>query len=130
MYGHLIALVATFLLVHRLRKGALWKDPILLRFPATVTLYMFIISLPLLFGFDDDIHTPYSLFYCLLNPLSFAMDTDGLELALWGNPYSAPPNLMFGVVSIVIWAILSFIIALAIFGYRKMYNAKMKATGL
>jgi len=131
--SHLIALISTILFIRILIKRSFWNQAVIVKLPVTVTLYVCLISAPLLFNFGVDIHTPYSLFYYLLNfPVVFFLDVDKIEIDLWRTQSLKTSNLTFGILSIGFWSVVSSIVGIGIFVYNKIvkkYNQPLNSDG-
>jgi hypothetical protein len=113
-----------------LRRKQFWNDNAYLKFPIVIILYVVVISIPLLFNFGSEIHTPYSLFYVFLNyPVINVFDINSIELKLFGGQSLRTSNLTFAALSIAFWTVVSFFIGAATFIMKKnkAYNKAISA---
>ncbi|MCB2141268.1 hypothetical protein KQH27_01010 [bacterium] len=108
-----------------LRWKQFWNDKAYYKLPIAIMLYVIVISIPLLFNFGTEIHTPYSFFYFFLNyPVINVFDIDSIELKLFGMQSLRTSNLTFAFLSIAFWVSVSVVIgpATLIITKTRSYN--------
>jgi len=114
--GTAIFLFATIFLILILRKRSIWNQKACYKVPVVIISYIVIISTPPLIGFAADIHTPYSLFYFLINyPVIRIFDIDRFETILFSQQSLRTSNMTFALLSIAFWSAVSLIIGILLF---------------
>ena len=120
LLSHIIFISASAYMFIMLRRKQFWNDKAYYKLPIAIILYVVVISIPLLFNFGTDIHTPYSFFYVFLNyPVISIFDIDSIELKLFGGQGLRTSNLTFAILSIAFWVAVSFLMGAATFIMKK-----------
>jgi hypothetical protein len=114
-----IGIIALFIVVVKSN----WSKKQTIRLPITVGMFIVALSLPGITGLDNDIHTPYSTLYAIINfPILLFVDIDKIEILIFRNGNLWTSNLIFAAVSVTFWVVFSFIIGLLIDNFRKIKN--------
>lgn len=125
MLSHLILIISLICVFILLRRKEFWEGKVFLKFPAAIFLFVLAISIPPLFGFGTDIHTPYSLFYVMLNyPVMALFNIDEIEFRLFNEHSLISSNRTFAILSIMYWLSVSIVLVVLFFTVikTKAYN--------
>lgn len=111
LLSHIIFILSTVYIFVVLRRKQFWNDKAYYKLPIAIVLYVIVISLPPIIGFGTDIHTPYSLFYFLLNyPVMNVFNIGSIEHKLFGEHSLYSSNFTFALMSVLFWLVASFVI--------------------